>query len=242
MHPLVEVLHAAKTSASGKRNAALLACDADYLIFTDPDCVADPDWLRALAIATKSGVCFATGRVTALKGGRQTALRTSDQNRTYTPSLLNRATPYRAGASNNMMIERKLLVALGGFPEDLGPGTPNGVAEDAEVIYRALALEVPIHFVAAARVMHDHPESDEEFIRKKENYARGIAYFFLRRCKSDPAAWLGLALAFGYSIGCLILYALLLRADRVKQAFAEIRGRLHGASRALLSPGEPPTP
>lgn len=230
-HPLVHVITHDAYSASAKRNAALREADVDFLVFTDPDCVASLGWLSVYSSAAEEWSCC-TGRVTPLVPGLATAIRTSSKNRTYRPCFLWRAFAFRAGSSNNLMISRDLLMQLGGFPEDLGPGTSNGVAEDTEVLYRALRAGVPIRYCAGAEVRHDHPETSEVYLMKKELYARGLSYFMFKRYCTDPAAYLSLAAMIGHSLGRWLLHGIQLnRLERI-QAYRELRGRLYGVMEA----------
>lgn len=231
-HPLVRIIEHAPHSASAKRNAALQRIKADCLVFTDPDCVATPGWLKAFAEAARTWSCC-TGRVTPLSPGLSTAVRTSPVDYTYRPTLLWRAFAFRPGSSNNLMIERGLLQTVGGFPEDLGPGTRNGVAEDTEVLYRVLRKGVSIRYCAAAAVLHDHPETEEVYLRKKELYGQGLSYFMLKRYYNDPATYLSLAVMMGHSLARVALNAVLLRPLRLRQALREARGRARGGWMAL---------
>ena len=226
--PLVRVIRHECSSASSKRNRAVEESQADYLIFTDPDCSVDAQWLPALAEAADRGIQCATGRVISPSPGLEASVRKRSEDREFRPGLLNRAFAFRAGSSNNLMIERELLISLGGFPEDLGPGTANGVAEDTEVLYRALRMGITIHFIAAAEVTHQHPESTEQFLIKKRNYARGLNYFMTRRYLADPATWISIATTFKYSLLCLVGFLVMGNFVRVRQAKEELKGRLSG--------------
>lgn len=226
-HPLVKVLAHDRSSASAKRNHALRNTRADYLVFTDPDCVATPGWLPAYALAAKEWRCC-TGRVTPFRPGMETSVRTSPMDKTYRPGILYRAFAFRPGSSNNLMIERVLLEHLGGFPEDLGPGTPNGVAEDTEINYLVLRSGIPIRYLAVAEVRHDHPETVEQFLAKKESYARGLTYFLFHRYAKDPATYLSFAVMMAHTLLRALAGLLLFQRVSTRQAFRELRGRIQG--------------
>ena len=227
-HPLITVIEHAEVSASAKRNISLRHVDSDYVLFTDPDCTVGEDWLPLMSGAAKRGWKCVTGRVTSVGEGHETSVRRGRRDKVFEPGLLNRAFAFRAGSSNNLMIEKRHLESIGAFPEDLGPGTANGVAEDTEVLYRTLLKGQSIHFVADAEVVHDMVETDEEFCRKKESYARGLSFFMLRRYRSDPATWVSIAASYGYSIASLVFYSLFFNRVRIRRALAELRGRWRG--------------
>lgn len=224
----VRVITGESHSASAKRNAALAAADSDYLVFTDPDCLPARGWLQAFATAAQAGVRLATGRVTPHEPGLETSVRKGTTDRVFHPSLINRAFPFRPGSSNNYLIAAELLRELGGFPEDVGPGTPNGVAEDAEINYRALRAGIPIHFIANAEVSHRHPETEEQFIEKKRQYAVGLTYFMFKRYRRDPAIYLSFAIMITRNL--LLAAWATLRGDTLtaRQHRAEFQARLYG--------------
>jgi glycosyltransferase involved in cell wall biosynthesis len=232
-NPLIRVLAHDRTTASAKRNFAFQNTNADYVVFTDPDCIVDADWLPTITAAAAAGIECATGRAEATGEGFETSTRHSDQDRVFHPSLLNRAFAFRAGSSNNLMIRRNLLNEIGGFPEDLGPGTANGVAEDTEVLYRVLRSVRPIHYLSRAIVRHENVPSPEILYAKKSAYARGLSYYPLRRYRSDPATWLSLAGCFAYSFFCLIGFTIALQKVRARQARLELQGRWQGCRLAL---------
>lgn len=225
----VRVLESRVHSASAKRNAALQVVRTAYIAFTDPDCVPATGWLPALAEAVEAGVQLATGRVVPLGPGMETSIRKASAGRTFAPNPLNRAFPFRPGSSNNYLIAVDLLGSLGGFPEDVGPGTPNGVAEDAEINYRALRAGETIHFLAEAEVAHRHPENPAQFIAKKRGYAVGLTYFMFKRHRDDPAVYLSFLVMCAHN---LLRACLAGRGLTGRQHWAEFTGRLEGLRRA----------
>lgn len=62
--PAVRLLHEAKQGAYAARNRALREAQGKAIVFTDPDCVPDPDWLSTAWLALQEpGVHIAIGRV-----------------------------------------------------------------------------------------------------------------------------------------------------------------------------------
>ena len=222
----VHVLQHPVGTASAKRNRALRDVTADYLVFTDPDCIVSPAWLPEMSQAMGRWRCCA-GRVMPTGGRWNTAVRTGIENRTYRPGLWRRATAFRAATSNNLMIARALLGTLGGFPEDLGPGAANGVAEDTEVVYKALRAGVPVRYFAAAAVLHETAPDEAAFLAKKTAYAYGVHFFLARRYLTDPATWLNLAAMLTYSGLRLAAFGAFSSFQR-RWAWRELSGRLRG--------------
>ncbi len=235
--PRVQMLRHEQSSASAKRNHAARWSQADFLVFTDPDCVATEGWLAAYAEAARVWRCC-TGRVSPYGCGVHTSVRGYRQDHTFQPGILYRAFPFRPGSSNNVMIERALFTALGGFREDVGPGTPHDAGEDADLNYRVLRAGVPIRYVAQAEVQHDHAETEAVFLRKKESYARGLSYLLFRFYPADPATYLSFKVMMAHTLLRLAWHALTFNRLKTRQAWGELRGRLRGALEACQAWGK----
>ncbi|MGH7144118.1 MAG: glycosyltransferase, partial [Planctomycetota bacterium] len=223
-------------SASAKRNAGARLARGRWLAFTDPDVVVDRGWLLALYNDFHAGETCLTGRVEQLQAGWQTSLRLSTTRRRYTGTLWERATAWKIGGAGNIACTHAAFDQIGGFSEDVGPGTPNGVGEDPDFIYRMLRAGVPILYDPAAVVHHDHAENFAQFLRKKRGYFKGGVYFVARRAFFTPAGQLALALRFGYPAAMLLLSLLTLRFRRLRQAWHEGLGACAGLWRALVAP------
>lgn len=230
--PLVRILRHERSSTSAKRNHAAQQSTEDFLVFTDPDCIATPGWLPAYAEAARTWR-YCTGRVSPYGEGVHTSVRGYPRDHTFHPGFLYRAFPFRPGSSNNVMIERALLLELGGFREDLGPGTPNDAGEDADLNYRVLRAGIPIRYVVRAEVQHDHAETEAVFLKKKTSYARGLSYLLFRYYAADPATWFSFKVMMAHSLARLAWHGLTRNRLRTRQAWGEVRGRVQGAVAAI---------
>lgn len=223
-------------SASAKRNAGAKNARGLWLAFTDPDIVVDPQWLAAFAANFAAGEICQTGRILELHAADlQTSLRTSTERRRFTGTLWQRATVWKIGGAGNVACTRAAYEAIGGFMEDVGPGTPNGVGEDPDFFYRMLQSGVPILYEPAAIVHHDHAENFEQFLQKKRGYFKGGVYFAARRAFFTPAGQLALALRFGYPAAMLLGSLLTFRIRRLRQAWQEWLGAWSGLWRAIVA-------
>lgn len=221
-------------SASAKRNAGARLARGTWLVFTDPDIVVDPQWLSALATNFAAGEQCLTGKVLELQPGWQTSLRTSEVRRRYTGRLWELAMAWKVGSACNMACTRAVFDRIGGFSEDVGPGTPNGVGEDPDFYYRAMRVGVAIVYDPLAVVHHDHAEDFAQFLRKKRGYFKGGVYFMARRAFFTPAGQLALALRFGYPAAMIGLALVTFRFRRALQAWHEWWGSCAGLWRAVV--------
>lgn len=222
-------------SASAKRNAGVRLAKGGWLVFTDPDIVVDAQWLLALLADFQAGETCLTGKVIQLQPGWQTSLRTSEARRHYTGTVWEQATAWKVGSACNMACTRGVFERIGGFSEDVGPGTPNGVGEDPDFYYKAMRAGVKILYDPAAVVQHDHAEDFAQFLRKKRGYFKGGVYFMARRAFFTPAGQVALALRFGYPAAMFWLAVLTFRFKRAAQAWHEWLGSWAGLWRALVA-------
>jgi glycosyltransferase involved in cell wall biosynthesis len=229
-HSNVRVLAGLPNTASGKRNRGIDAARGEFVAFTDDDCYPTPTWLTEFVRAAGNGRIL-TGRTLPKGTGHAAAMRTSRKPRVYKPNLLNMATCWRPGASNNFFAPRELLLGLGPFDESLGPGSANGVAEDLEYNFRAMLNGIAIQFVPEAEIWHDTCETHSQLVRKKTAYARGLFYFLCRYyVPRVPALAMG-AVCLCYYLAGLTIGLLTFRRTKL----AQHAGELHGAFSGMLS-------
>lgn len=175
---------------SAARNAALRATRADFIAFTDDDCLPEPDWL--LQICTH----FSSSEGTAdLVGGRVELYDSTDL-----PITINTSTQARVieQASMNLTsimgcnfaFHRKVFEDIGMFDEQLGAGARFVSAEDTDFLYRALRAGFRIAYEPKIVVRHNHgrrTETEREKLMRGYAIGRGALY-----CKhwraGDPLA------------------------------------------------------
>ncbi|MBC7925547.1 MAG: hypothetical protein H7039_07810 [Bryobacteraceae bacterium] len=84
--------------------------------------------------------------------------------------------------SNNLAFPCEQLKRLGGFDVSF----PLAAGEDRELCQRWARAGLPLRFVAAARVYHEHALTPGSFVRQHFNYGRGAFQFHrLRSRQSD---------------------------------------------------------
>lgn len=192
-------LHQPTANASAARNAGLYAATTDLVAFTDDDCVADENWLAALVSAYKStsrkeSVSGVTGRVVPLytgRGGVAVSSRLSQEPRHFRAREggMERGewAPWDVGTGANILAPRRILLSVGGFNPQLGPGSDAEAAEDVDLLYR-LARAGTLVYEPQAAVQHP-TSTRRERTRSRAKYGRGMGSMLALHLQAgDPAA------------------------------------------------------
>lgn len=127
---------------SRARNAGWRAATTELIAFTDDDCLPDPLWLEAAeeAFHNEPTASFVTGQVVSESADTPRAwLQLSVTSRTDPARFYHRDDLTEIGHGANMTWRRTALEQIGGFDEELGPGTPLRAAEDVDAFWRLLS-------------------------------------------------------------------------------------------------------
>lgn len=148
-----------------------------FFAVTDDDCLAEPDWLSAMAARLRAdpGVII-TGRVEAEGESEVVALMTSLTPVTYTRPRLK----HDSMSGGNMGASREVIDRIGLLDED--PAL--AAAEDCEYSYRALRAGIPITYAPEVVVRHVGWRDPGQRGAQYEVYGRSLAGFlgkYLRR-------------------------------------------------------------
>jgi len=251
----VRYLAEPEPGASRARNRGVAAATAELVAFTDDDCVVDPRWLDGLAEAFDDPLVMAScGYIGPLEleepaqvlfeahGGFQR----HPQWRLFesvaaSPTIM----AGQAGATANAVVRRAAFAAVGGFAEDLGPGTAVPASEDKELFARILAAGWRIVFDPGQVVWHRHRRDRAGLRRVLSAYATGevaVGVRNLRRWRDlgvlGAWAWWARHVAEEWR-------RILRRApDRMPLAIVagETAGLARGARRALTAGAAAPVP
>ena len=159
------------------RNAGVRRARGSILVFTDDDCYPAPDYLDRIADA------FADSALDYL-GGRILLHDSSDYPITIRVDPLPTAIPPRSvvpagliqGA--NMAFRRGVLERLGGFDDELGPGT-RFCNDDVDAVARASAAGFTGSYLPEPTVYHHHRrrgQADVDALSRTYDRGRGAYY------------------------------------------------------------------
>ncbi len=165
---------------SRARNLGMSIARNDWLVFTDDDVLAAPDWFGALMQA-----CNAAGPHTVVTGQ---VLTTSDDRGDFAPSLKTDEAPAiyvgRVGQdvlfSGNMALHKSVIAQVGGFDERLGPGTRFPAAEDNDLGFRLLEAGYRIEYVPQAVIYHRAWRTAQEYVAVRRSYGLGRGAFYAK--------------------------------------------------------------
>lgn len=162
-------------------NAGLREATGEILVFTDDDCIPDPNWLGAIAKEFESDPSLGVlgGRVELFdKQDRPVTIRNFPE-RTLIESR-DQLFLFLIGA--NMSIRRTVLDAVGEFDPFLGPGSRIGaVMEDLDLLYRVFREKFKIVYSPDVLVYHNHGRTTDAQIQAlNHRYVVGRGAFYCK--------------------------------------------------------------
>ncbi len=147
---VVRYLHAPEANMAAARNLGLAAARGQYLLLTDADCVAEPDWIEKmtarLAAGSVAAVGGAIGKYEPMTWTQRYGITVVDGQRavSYLPAL---DLPYVAGANAGFVTEN--LREVGGFDEELRSGN------DVDICYKLGLRGYRVSLAPDAVVRHE---------------------------------------------------------------------------------------
>ncbi len=179
--PAVGYVPTGKRGTSAARNLGVRASTGDVIAITDDDCVVHRDCLGQIIDTFESdpeAFCV-TGRVLPYgrsQGKVAVAVTGGGERREWR----GKTRPWGIGHSSNISFRRERYQQVGGFDEEMGPGSSLYAAEDLDLIYRVLTAGGKVVYQPQAIVYHDQWRSRAEARRRRADYARGTAAFLLK--------------------------------------------------------------
>ena len=164
----VTLLKESKQGAYAARNRALSVCQAPLVVFTDPDCIAEGDWLAQITAP------FEHAEIGIVMGGVMSArnkfpLGIFGEYETNKEAFVLGGTDASLyfGRTNNMAVRKCLLDELGPFAERLR-------GSDTLLVRAAVRHYSPeaVHYRPEARVRHMEIHSIWDYLGKVVTYAR----------------------------------------------------------------------
>ncbi len=180
----VKYLYTEQRGISVSRNIGVRAGHAPYLLFTDDDCVVNPDWIEVMVgELTQAGTWAVFGKVVpdeshhlplapnaiAVDRAIPMALKDSPMRKVYAGSRLNLG--FGHGASFGMRRDR--FDEVGGYDELLGVGGQLRSWNDRDIGFRILKRGGHIVYTPDAVMHHLHWRGWGEVRRTYRNYATG---------------------------------------------------------------------
>lgn len=239
--PRVIVVEEPTPGLARARNTGVRHASGEIVAFTDDDVMVDSRWLRGIVVgfARAESVSCVSGLVPS--GELRTPTQVwFDRRVTWADALQPTVFstrrpppdmplfPFQVGAYGtgaNFAVDRATLIALGGFDEALGVGTPTGGGEDIDLFSRVLLAGHTLVVEPSAVIWHRH-RADEEALRvQARGYGLGLGAWMTKVLTGRGTA----ALALRRSVSATARLARLGRGAGLSAAGPENADSLEGA-------------
>ena len=217
-------------NANHARNLGLRAAKGEIVTFPDDDCLYPEGALARVDAAFHANPTLGvlTGPAASPEGGLgsgrwRAASGAIDLTNVWTSVI-----------EFNLFLPRRLMLALGGFDEKLGPGTRWGSAEGNDLVCRAMASGAVAQYDAGLRIIHPDKRLTEVAVSRAASYGRGLG-FVLRRHGVPLSVWFAFLVR---PLGGALISLLRLRFHNAAYYAMSFWGRLIGglASEAREAP------
>jgi glycosyltransferase involved in cell wall biosynthesis len=215
----------ARAHANHARNLGLAVARGRIVGFPDDDCTFPAGLLARVldAFAADQTLAILTGPAASPDGGPGSGRWRQDAG------AIDPANVWTSVIEFNLFLRREVALALGGFDERLGPGTPLGSTEGNDLVLRAIAAGHAARYDPAQRIVHPDKRLTPVAVERAALYARGMG-FVLRRHAVPAGVWLPFMVR---PLGGVLVSALRGRLLAARYYAATLRGRLGG----FLTPG-----
>ncbi len=176
-----------RPGVSRARNVGWRSASTELVAFTDDDCLPSDGWIETLVEVFSGSPApdFVTGRVVP-DGGRTGRVRI-DLSVTVSEepaSFRDGVDVTTIGHGANMAWRRSVLDEIGGFDENLGPGSElGGGSEDADAFFRALLAGKAARFEPKAVVVHRQWRGRRDQLRSCFGYGVGFGALSVKQWK-----------------------------------------------------------
>lgn len=169
-------LRSSVRNANHARNLGLRHARGSIVTFPDDDCLYPPGVLDRVdaGFAADASLHVLTGPAASPAGGFG-----SGRWRTESGAI-DLANVWTSVIEFNIFLRREAALALGGFDEGMGPGSPLGSAEGNDLVCRAMARGWAARYDAALHIIHPDKRLSDVAVERAERYGRGLG-FALRR-------------------------------------------------------------
>ncbi|MFZ4407474.1 MAG: glycosyltransferase family 2 protein [Paracraurococcus sp.] len=214
-----------RAHANHARNLGLALARGAVVGFPDDDCSFPPGLLARVlgGFAADPALAILTGPAASPEGGLGSGRWREDAG------AIDASHVWTSVIEFNLFLRREVALAMGGFDERLGPGTPLGSTEGNDLVLRAIAVGHVARYDPAQRIVHPDKRLTPVAVERAALYARGMG-FVLRRHAVPAGVWLPFMVR---PLGGIALSALRGNLLAARYYAATLRGRLAG----FLSPG-----
>lgn len=176
------------------RYLGLVEATGEYVLYTDDDCTVPPDWVDVITKifenSPKTAVIFSNvipGQHDAERGVIPNHI--YDQEQTIT-SLVKYYKSIGMGAG--MSVRRDAILAIGGFDQQLGPGSIFRSGEDYDIAVRALIKGWYVHETNQTTIIHDGFRTFDQFRELTERDWFSLGAIYAKTFKSKQMSVLAL--------------------------------------------------
>jgi len=174
----------ANAGPASARNSGAHAARGTYLVFTDDDCLPDPQWLSTLALSVSERPRSAVGgRVVAVPDGGMY----SDASQMLIDFLYTYYNTDQKGTrffiTSNLVLPAAAFWEVGGFDASF----PLAAAEDRDMCDRWCTHGYEMVYAERAIVRHAHALTLRSFCRQHFNYGRGAYHLHRARSRRGEA-------------------------------------------------------
>ncbi|MBW6396609.1 glycosyltransferase family 2 protein [Roseomonas sp. HJA6] len=169
-------LRSSVRSANHARNLGLRHARGEIITFPDDDCLYPPGVLDQVDQAFRAAPALhvLTGPAASPEGGLGSGRWRLDSG------PIDLSNVWTSVIEFNLFLRRQTALALGGFDESMGPGSPFGSAEGNDLVCRAMAKGLAARYDADLRIIHPDKRLSDVAVERAERYGRGLG-FALRR-------------------------------------------------------------
>jgi len=219
--------------ANAARNLGLLAANGDVVAFPDDDCTLPAGTLARVAAAFSAhGLQVLTGPAASPEGG----LGSGRWHGQGGPITL--ASVWTSVIEFNLWLRRDAALGLGGFDENLGPGSPFGSAEGNDMVCRAMAAGMATLYDPGLLVVHPDKRLSDVAAGRAYRYGMGLG-FVLRRHGVPLSVWSAFLYRPLAGAGLSLLRG---RGHHAAYYWQSFRGRLTGFNARQTQPPLPLLP
>jgi glycosyltransferase involved in cell wall biosynthesis len=179
----VRYIRTATVGLAKSRNIAIKASRSETIVFTDDDCICEPDWLATIVaeFEADNSIAGIFGRVLPYGESRGEMICACLMDSLERCTVDRPVVPYLVlGHGNNMSFKKSLFRKVGLFIESLGAGTAMKAGEDTELIYRALRLHMKFIYSPRTLVYHDNWLTPERFAVLLDEYVLAASAVFAK--------------------------------------------------------------